>query len=298
MGALQRRVPLPVVEIRASTPGDFEAVFELLTARSIATGGEPAPQREQLAAEWELTQTDRFVATNGAVVGYASLDAAHDLVLAAGDSGVTGALFDAAVRRARERGFDTLSAIIVPEDEPFHALVVRAGFDHRGDVLRMWRRLDDDMPQPSWPPGATVRSYAGSDAEAVHAILDGAYAVWDESYVPRPHEDWLQFMTVHDGFDPALWFLVEREVELVACGLNWKEHARSGWVKDLVVRESERGRGLGRALLYHTFREYRRRGVERVGLKVDAENPTGAPQLYERVGFVPDRRYGIWVKQL
>jgi ribosomal protein S18 acetylase RimI-like enzyme len=64
------------------------------------------------------------------------------------------------------------------------------------------------------------------------------------------------------------------------------------------VRESERGRGLGKALLHHAFREYARRGVERVGLKVDATNPTGAPQLYERVGFVIDRRYGIWRKDL
>jgi mycothiol synthase len=64
------------------------------------------------------------------------------------------------------------------------------------------------------------------------------------------------------------------------------------------VRESERGRGLGKALLHHGFAEYARRGVERVGLKVDAGNPTGAPQLYERVGFVIDRRYGTWVKRL
>jgi ribosomal protein S18 acetylase RimI-like enzyme len=35
-----------------------------------------------------------------------------------------------------------------------------------------------------------------------------------------------------------------------------------------------------------------------VGLKVDADNPTGAPRLYERVGFVTDRRYGIWAKRL
>jgi hypothetical protein len=38
--------------------------------------------------------------------------------------------------------------------------------------------------------------------------------------------------------------------------------------------------------------------VERVGLKVDSTNPTGAPQLYERVGFAIDRRYGIWAKPL
>jgi ribosomal protein S18 acetylase RimI-like enzyme len=105
-------------------------------------------------------------------------------------------------------------------------------------------------------------------------------------------------MTRHDEFDPALWFLVERDGELVACALHWKEHQRRGWVKDIVVRERERGRGIAKALLHTGLRAYAERGAERVGLKVDSTNPTGAPQLYEKVGFVTDRRYGIWTKAL
>jgi ribosomal protein S18 acetylase RimI-like enzyme len=132
----------------------------------------------------------------------------------------------------------------------------------------------------------------------VHALLDAAYSGWDENYVTRTHEGWLAFMTQHDEFDPSLWFLVERDDELVACALYWKEHRSSGWVKDIVVAESMRGRGLGKALLHHGMRVYADRGAERVGLKVDSNNPTGAPQLYARVGFVTDRRYGIWTHTL
>jgi ribosomal protein S18 acetylase RimI-like enzyme len=105
-------------------------------------------------------------------------------------------------------------------------------------------------------------------------------------------------MTDHAEFDPRMWFLVERDDELVACALHWKEYQRRGWVKDIVVRASERGTGLGKALLHHGLQAYADRGVERVGLKVDSTNPTGAPQLYQRVGFTVDRRYGIWRKQL
>ena len=113
-----------------------------------------------------------------------------------------------------------------------------------------------------------------------------------------PHDEWLAFMTGHDEFDPALWFLVERDGELVACALHWKEHQSSGWVKDIVVAESERGHGLGTSLLHHALRAYAAREVDRVGLKVDSSNPTGALQLYARVGFVTDRRYGIWTRAL
>ena len=288
----------PAVEIRAATPDDFESVYELLRARSVAAFGSSDMERDHLALEWQLANTDRLVAEKDTVVGYADLNGAHNLVLAAPDDDVGDVLLDAVERRARERGFDTLVAVVVPEDAPLHALVGRAGFEHRTDVLRMFRPLDIGSLDPVWPDGVSVRTYLDDDAHAVRALLDEAYRGWDDTYVPRAHDEWVQWMTEHDEFDPALWFLVERDGELVACDLNWRAHERVGWVKDLVVRESERGRGLGKALLHHTFAEYRRRGAERVGLKVDAGNPTGAPQLYERVGFVTDRRYGTWVKRL
>ena len=48
---------------------------------------------------------------------------------------------------------------------------------------------------------------------------------------------------------------------------------------------SERGRGIAKALLQHAFRVYAARGAKQVGLKVDSTNPTGAIQLYERLGL-------------
>ena len=39
------------------------------------------------------------------------------------------------------------------------------------------------------------------------------------------------------------------------------------------------------AKLRHTFVEYHRRGIRRVGLGVDAQNPTGAVRVYEKAGM-------------
>lgn len=155
----------------------------------------------------------------------------------------------------------------------------------------MWCDLAGDLPEPRWPDDVTLRTYERGDAVAVKALLDEAYSAWDDVYVPRTQDDWERWMTEHDEFDPEMWFLVERERELVACALHWKEHEGRGWVKDLAVRESERGRGLAKALLQHGLRMYAARGVERVGLKVDSRNPTGALQLYERLGFVVDSSF-------
>jgi ribosomal protein S18 acetylase RimI-like enzyme len=125
-------------------------------------------------------------------------------------------------------------------------------------------------------------------------LLDEAYRGWDAGYVPLAHEDWLRAMTGDAEYDPTVWWLAERDGVLAGCALWWS----SGWLKDIVVRESERGRGVGAALIRQGFAEFARRGVRRVGLKVDAANPTGAPRLYERLGFVTEQREQIWALTL
>ncbi len=272
-----------MAEIRGATWDDLDAVFELLTARSRAAFGISEQPLHSVRQRWELpgfeVGRDNWVAVSGGrVVGYAEVESTQDLFHAAIDPDVGDALLARAEARARERGFAQLSCIAVVEDAPLHALVTRNGFTRDREIWRMWRALDGGLPEPVWPDGVTVRTYDSADARRVHKALDDAYAGWDSEYVAREHDDWLAFMTAHDEFDPELWFLVERDDgNLVACALHWKESRGDGWVKDIVVRESERGHGLGTALLHHSFRAY-------------AE--------YGRVGFVTDRRYGVWFKQL
>jgi ribosomal protein S18 acetylase RimI-like enzyme len=101
-------------------------------------------------------------------------------------------------------------------------------------------------------------------------------------------------MTGEIEFDPTTWWLAERDGALAGCALWWSK----GWLKDIVVREDERGHGLATALIRHGLPEFARRGVQRAGLKVDAANLTGAPRLYKRLGFVTERRERIWALSL
>jgi mycothiol synthase len=299
MGALSAEYRCPVTDIRDATEDDFEAVFDLLDARSRAAFGISEQKPVFLRQRWELPGMQKWVAADGGqIVGYAGLDEDQDFVHTALDPAVGDALLAHVEDQARLRGFDHVATTAVVEDEPLYALLQRNGFELDRQILRMWRSLDGELPEPRWPSDVTMHTYDDADGERVHALLDAAYAGWDTEYVARSHEGWLAFMTHDVEFDPTLWFLVERDDELVACILHWHETEGRGWVKDLVVRESERGRGLAKALLHHGFRTYAERGVERVGLKVDSTNPTGAPQLYERVGFVTDQRLEIWQKQL
>jgi ribosomal protein S18 acetylase RimI-like enzyme len=100
----------------------------------------------------------------------------------------------------------------------------------------------------------------------------------------RSFEDWQQTVFAQESFDPTLSFLVREGDEVVAAE-SCAQRFGMGWIASIGVRKPWRRRGLGRALLLHAFAELFERGERRIGLGVDAENPTGATGLYERVGM-------------
>jgi ribosomal protein S18 acetylase RimI-like enzyme len=146
-------------------------------------------------------------------------------------------------------------------------------------ALRM--RIDLDpraLEEPRWPDGVEVRPFTLPDAEALHSLLVAGYrhgggAVGDLG-------PWLSEMTTDEEYESALWILAEQDALLVGAILCWT----SGFVKDLVVDESWRRRGVGEALMRHVLAIFSRRGHSRVELKVHADN-AAAIRLYERVGM-------------
>jgi len=204
------------------------------------------------------------------------------------------ALLERIEAQARAEGIPQLTFVIAESDEPTWRAYEQAGFALSTEVLEMAVDLDEPPPEPPLARGVTVRTYTDADAHAVRGLLDDAYAGWDEAYVPFTHEDWLAFMTDHDTFDPEYWFLAEDDGELAGVCLTWKE----GWIKDLAVEPAARGRGVGELLLRHAFARLYQRGARKVGLKVDAHNPTSAIRLYERVGMRVVKRHRSYLKKL
>jgi ribosomal protein S18 acetylase RimI-like enzyme len=93
--------------------------------------------------------------------------------------------------------------------------------------------------------------------------------------------------------------------QVAGVSMNWiedEENARvgvdAGWLGNVSVRRPWRRRGVGRALLLHAFRELHARGAERVGLGVDAQNPSGATRLYESVGMAVEADHATFAKPL
>jgi ribosomal protein S18 acetylase RimI-like enzyme len=77
-----------------------------------------------------------------------------------------------------------------------------------------------------------------------------------------------------------------------------EENGVRGRVAEIGVVDAYRGRGLGFALLTHSFHELRRRGAAEIVLDVDSENVTSAIRLYTKAGMTPHPSFTIWGKEV
>jgi ribosomal protein S18 acetylase RimI-like enzyme len=152
------------------------------------------------------------------------------------------------------------------------------------EVLRMRVELSPNrLREPTWPDGVHPRSFEPRDAESLHALLEHGYRRGGGTVAA--FGTWLTQMTTDEEFDPQLWLLAESQEILVGAVLCWT----SAFVKDVVVHERWRRRGLGEALLLSAFNALAGRGATVVELKVEAANDN-AVRLYERLGMeVVDR---------
>ena len=126
----------------------------------------------------------------------------------------------------------------------------------------------------------------------MHAVLIEAFAD-DWGYHPEPFDEWADDYAGSPNYDPTMWLLAGDGTEPVAA-LVAQVFGDRGWISELGVLKSHRGRGIADALLRRSFATFAERGFGRVMLNVDAENPTGATALYERVGMRIIKRWDLW----
>lgn len=91
---------------------------------------------------------------------------------------------------------------------------------------------------------------------------------------------WL-WLTSKPEYDRDLVFVATANGAVVGFCLCWS----TPYIKDLVVDEAWRRRGVGTVLLTHAMQAFVRRGATSVDLKTDVHNTT-AQSLYKRLGFV------------
>jgi mycothiol synthase len=279
--------------VRPATVEDAPAINQLVIAVDTAVQGWSDSTEAELVDWWRLTD----LAANSWVVENDSL-AAYAIVIPHGESAETDGFVNPAntglglgswllrqgEKRARELGFGTVLTWCLVSDVDARALFERSGYREVRRFYRMIIEHDREPPAAEWPAGFRVSTFEPGDGRAFHAALDEAFAE-EWNFVSEPFERWAERRINVPDFDPTLWFIVREGDEVAAVLRGDPERAGAGWVGALGVRPHCRKRGLGLALLQHAFGEFYRRGQRRVGLGVDAQNPTGATRLYERAGM-------------
>jgi mycothiol synthase len=299
------------VTIRPARDEDAEAIAEVCNAASIALHGVPDLSPAAIRRWAEIPGLAQGVAElDGRVVGYVDVrkDAAgrypidvraHPNVWG---NGVAPALLAWAEEWSRERvdGAAVARGNAATEDRETRSALEAAGYRTVRHSFLMQIDLDGTEPAPVWPAGVELRPFEpGRDEQlAYDAHMEAFGDNWE--FRPSPKDEWRASL-IREDFDPSLWLLAYDGDAVAGFSLNawhWSGDPAFGWVGLLGVRQPWRRRGLGLALLLHSFADFRSRGATRVGLGVDAENATGAVRLYERAGMRQVRRNDTWEKRL
>jgi mycothiol synthase len=301
-------------EVRPPTSNDIDAITAVLLADDLDDAGQPVLDADFVRERWSRggfePATDGWVVLDGSgtIVGYGHVASDEPGIVESWGvvhpdhrgRGIGAALFEL----IEERG----ARLTDPPPQRFrHAAnagdrAAAALMTSRGlrTVRHFWHMQID--PDGSFEAGPAPDGIAiggidpGADLPAIHAILTEAFAD-DWGYHPEPLDRWAEDYANSPSYDPTLWLLATDDRVPVGA-LTANVFGDRGWVGEVGVAKAYRGRGIGAALLRRSFATFVERGFRHVLLNVDAENPTGATALYERVGMRVVKRWDLWERSL
>lgn len=316
-------------QLRALRPGDGELATSLINEFSRRVSGLNELTRAELENFWTTPGVDpaedirMLVSKDGQPLGYVEAltmekPPAHPSIYVRPhpdhlEDGSAEMLLDWAIERCSRAVNEVpfgLRVVIGTHNvngcQPLAKLFETRGFVLFRHSFHMEAQLTQQPAAAKWPQGIVLKPFdVERDAAAVYRAHDEAFS--DHfGHIEQPFEDGFaifRHLMIDDAetFDASLWFVAMDGDQIAGyslCQVRKQDEPPVGWVNDLGVRRPWRKRGLGTALLQHSFAEFYRRGLRKAGLGVDASNLTGALKIYERAGMTVARRYDRYEKEL
>ena len=282
--------------IRAATLDDLEPVTALFNEHSRRLYGVADDTPEDVLQYWQSPDVDLeqdvivAEAADGSIVGYGDIGETGDTIwldIRGFDPEPEQALLENLEQIPwNKRAGSRLLGYVTEKDEGLRRIYEGSGYKIIRHSYRMEIDLQDLPEDPGPPEGVAIRTMRDGEVEQVYEVHEQSFEdAW--LHTREPFEQWQHWFVKDPSFDPSLWFVAEAVGEVVGVSMCRARETEEGlgWVRVLGVLRSHRRRGIGEALLRHSFGEFKRRGFVRVGLGVDAESPTGAVALYERAGM-------------
>ena len=283
--------------MRAASMSDVPALHDLQARWETTWLGAPEESenevREHLERVTDLEAASRVLIAGGRIVG-AGLRWEHDTWLGVDPDVDADPLYADLLPWFAADGPRRLQAL--DRDEVHLGALAAAGWTYAYSSVELTRDLADGWrPQrPSWPDGVRAEPMREQD---VHAIYDLVYRDARWSAVPghpeRSFDDW-RSLFVSPQSPPDQQVLAWDGDRLVGVASGRVFDDATGWVAQLAVAESQRRRGLGRALLLAALHRRIDAGATTLGLSVQAEN-RGALRLYLDAGLTVDREWRTYV---
>ncbi|WP_285661216.1 GNAT family N-acetyltransferase [Actinorhabdospora filicis] len=304
------QTPLPAgYSFRRPTVADAEAVLAVAEAHETAAIGEPDITIDDVLDVMERHDpaTDEWVVEHdGDIVAWGYVDdtfggeRARILVtVRPGHDATAGPLLDALVARAAElatasgAGGVDVRASAVHGDTALRDAFQAAGFAVERFYGRMHLDLSGDETAPEPPAGIEVKVFTElpdreEAARVHHRIMDRGLG-GQRQYAAADFETWWANITAASSVPLDEWRVayVDGEPAAVLQTSNVGIAENGGWIRNLVVHPSYRGRGLAQLLLGTAFALFASKGRTWVGLAVDTGDPARAYDIYEKVGMRP-----------
>lgn len=201
-------------------------------------------------------------------------------------------------RQAWNDGTKLLQALLPPEDTRTAGIFRAAGFEYLAELI--YCDCDVSQPRPVSPACRDISyiTYSSNLAELFIGALDASYVGSLDCPGLSGARDTRDVLLGHrhtGRHDPNFWFLAQRGSKSV--GVLLLSESSDGSSVEVVymgVAASERGHGIGGALLSLAIDVARRKGKPKLSLAVDSTNAP-ARRVYDRYGFVEVTRRRAWI---
>ncbi|HEY2371606.1 MAG TPA: GNAT family N-acetyltransferase [Gaiellaceae bacterium] len=291
---------------RPATTEDFGAMLAVLVADEEHYHDRPSQLTVGDLREWlsrtELATDSWLYEESGELCAFGWCDFVSDNALALGigivhpgwkGKGLGRQLLDRSEDRARMRAAKRMHQIAIGPDQAAHRLLAGRGYREVRRFYEMAVQLESEPDVPDMG----IEMLDPDDLREFHDALDEAFRDHWEHH-PSTFDEWWGRHAGNPNLDLSLWFVIREADEMVAVVRNEANRNGGGYVGAIGVRRPWRGKGYAKGLLLHTFRAFYDRGIKRVTLGVDAESPTGATHLYERVGMHVEQQNVVFEKSL
>ena len=184
------------------------------------------------------------------------------------------------------RLFQTYSSEI---QKGFNRIIDSLGYNPVRYFIEMSRPLEN-IPTAELPEGIEVRPVEEKDIRKIwDASVEAFRDHWGFS-LPE-EEDFISYQN-SKYFQPDYWQVAWKGDEVVGSVQNYIDHdynqkcdRKRGWTEEITTHRDFRRQGIAKALIVRSMHMHKAKGMTEVALGVDTDNPNGALQLYQSLGY-------------